>query len=468
MPSPTSVVLTVRGVDQTRAVFKRVRANVALMASNVRMAATAAVATTATLAAALTGVAAATIAAAKAFGKLSDRAAQAGTTASDLDKLAHALSQAGVKNANIDAIADAFSRMAKATGRTGYEGFRETLVEISKIGDEGRRVAELSRVFGRSFGPGLAAAVRGGPDQLRASLDGIMELLPGLDNRVVAAGDAIADGFETAKRGVTQSIQTMLVDTADRAFKHFGVSARAAGLIVAGYAKVYSEIALRNLKTAWDWIVTAWDDLPNLAGAAFTIIMAKASDLFVEIGNGVGLVIAAVAALQLAIGNIPGAAILTAADVALAYGMEKMKEAGDAAKKDVDAAVRTMDEFRKKAGEFDFEMSDEQRKYIENLKKQAENYDKMLDGLGGSAGSGLAGALGPLRDAQAVLSSSYDAFRIASQRGLGGSNGGVSAARAAQTTAQNTGRMVTSLDQLSRNAQKAFSAFQGLPPVYVL
>ena len=112
------------------------------------------------------------------------------------------------------------------------------------------------------------------------------------------------------------------------------------------------------------------------------------------------------------------------------------------------------------------------RAQLEESLAAAAKLDDALASLGGGAtpnfAEGLGGALGQARDAAAILSGSYQAFRVASQRGLGGSNGGISAERAAQSTAQNTGRMVTSLDQLNRTAQKAYSAFEGLPPVYVL
>ena len=88
--------------------------------------------------------------------------------------------------------------------------------------------------------------------------------------------------------------------------------------------------------------------------------------------------------------------------------------------------------------------------------------------MGAALADNLAAALGPVRSTAAVLSGTYEAFKISRYRGLGGSNGGVDARQAASTTAQNTGKMVTSLDQLNQTARQAYSAFQGLPPVYVL
>lgn len=441
MPSSTSVVLTVRGVDATRAVFRRVRANVALMAARVRQMATVGVAGAA-------GLTAAVAAAANSLSTLTDRAAQAGTTADELQRLTTALGVAGAKGANLETISQGLARMTQATGRTGFEGLKQTLEEISRIGDEGERIRKLSRVFGRAFGPGLAAFVRNGPNQIRASLDTIVAAMPGVDNALAGAGDALADGFAIAKDGILRSMQEMLVAIGNRVVGSTGYTARQLGAVIGAYTRYYATTIAENL-----------GDLPAYVGSLLDEIGARlghklrewtgwvGGDLFALMGKGFDFIGGVVA------GKGVGQAALDAEAAAAETFEEQI------------ARIRA-------AREGLLRPTAEARENLEKSLAAAAELDDALAKLGGGVtpnlAEGVAGALGPVRDAQAVLSNSYQAFRIASQRGLGGSNGGISAERAAQSTAQNTGRMVTSLDQLNRNAQKAYAAFQGLPPVYVL
>lgn len=440
MPSSTSVVLTVRGVDATRAVFRRVRANVALMAARVRQMATVGVAGAA-------GLTAAVAAAANSLSTLTDRAAQAGTTADELQRLTTALGAAGAKGANLETISQGLARMTQATGRTGFEGLKQTLEEISRIGDEGERIRELSRVFGRAFGPGLAAFVRNGPDQIRASLDTITTAMTGVDEKFAQMGDALGDGFKIASDGILRSMQSLLVAIGNRVVGSTGYTARQLGSVIGAYSRYYATTIAENL-----------DDVPAYVDSLLDEIGVRLGHRLREWTGWIGNIVAfAGKGFDFLGGVISGEGVVQSALATELAATETYE--------DHLARIRAMREglLRPTA---------KARETLEESLAAAAKLDDALAALGGGAtpnfAEGVAGALGPVRDAQAVLSNSYQAFRIASQRGLGGSNGGISAERAAQSTAQNTGRMVTSLDQLNRNAQKAYAAFQGLPPVYVL
>lgn len=440
MPSSTSVTLTVRGVDATRAAFRRVRANVALMAARVRQMATVGVAGAGALTAAV-------VAAANSLSTLSDRAAQAGTTADELQRLTTALGVAGAKGANLETISQGLARMTQATGRTGLQGLAETLEDISRIGDEGGRIRELSRVFGRAFGPGLAAFVRNGPDRIRASLDTIVAAMPGVDNALAGAGDALADGFAIAKDGVLRSLQSLLVEIGNRIVGSTGYTARQLGAVIGAYARYYATVVAANLGDLPAYVGSILEEIGARLGHKVREWTGWIGDLFAYIGKGWDFIG----------GIVAGEGVAGAAESAQARWAESYE--------DQLARIRAA-----RAGLL--KSTAEQRAELDRSLAAAAKLDDALANLGGGAtphlAAGVEGALGPVRDAAAVLSNSYQAFRIASQRGLGGSNGGISAERAAQSTAQNTGRMVTSLDQLNRNAQKAYAALQGLPPVYVL
>lgn len=440
MPSKTSVVLTVRGVDATRAVFRRVRANVALMAARVRQMATVGAAGAGALTAAVA-------AAANSLSTLTDRAAQAGTTADELQRLTTALGVAGAKGANLETISQGLARMTQATGRTGLRGLQETLEEISRIGDEGGRIRELSRVFGRAFGPGLAAFVRNGPDQIRASLDTIVQAMPGVDNALADAGDALADGFSIARDGIMRSLQEMLVAIGNRIVGSTGYTARQLGAVIGAYARYYATTIAENL-----------DDLPAYIGSLLDEIGARLGHKLREWTGWIGDLVAFIGkGFDFLGGVISGEGVEQSALAAELAATETYED--QLAR--IRAARRGL-----------LRPTAEARESLEKSLAAAAKLDDALAALGGGAtpnfSEGLAGALGPVRDAAAVLSGSYQAFRIASQRGLGGSNGGISAERAASTTAQNTGRMVSSLDQLTRTAQRVYANLQGARPIYVL
>lgn len=502
MPSSTAVTLQINGVDRTRAVFASLQMRMQALGARVRRDAASFVGGLRVVRSGISAIAgvvsgvlssirsgllgvtaaagaltAATIGAAKSFSTLGDRADQAGTTADELDRLAATLSGAGVKNANIDTIADAFARMAKTTGATGLAGFRETMATIAGMGDEADRIRELSRIFGRTFGPGLAATVRQGPDAFREGLDGVMDGLSTVSDKAVKAGDAIADGFDFAKRGVLRSIQTVLVDAATRAFGKIGVSARNAGSLVAGYAEVYAGVVMRNLGPLWDRVKAAVLNAPRLVKASLKLILADVADFVSAAGQWLGLLLTGLTVLHASVGNVVGAAVVGAAGVALAYGLSKLEGAGRKARAEAEQTKAEIDEIFAGSRPFDFGLTEAEQKRLDEVEKKASEMDasmaKLVSGAASAAGDeieeSLGGAirstLGPLRNAAAVAANSYEAYKIGA---AASANNNSPVDRAALDTAKNTGRMVQSLDQLSRTARDAYSAFRGLPPVYVL
>lgn len=497
MASATAVNLQINGIDRTRGVLATLQTRLRVMAARIRVGAASLLRGIRSGVAALPGLVggvfsrlrnlllgaaagaaalgAATVGAARSFATLSDRAAQAGTTSDELDRLTTALSIGGAKNANIDTVADAFARMAKTTGRTGMEGFRETLATIAAIGDEAGRVQELSRVFGRAFGPSLAAFVRQGPDALMQGLDGVMGALSRVSNRAVDAGDAIADGFDVAKRGILRSIQQVLVDAASRAFGKIGLDARGAGVLVAGYAEVYGGVLMRNLGPIWDRIKIAFDNLPQLVRAALKLALAEVSDFVVSAGNWVGLLLAAWAAVQLAMGNIPGALATAAADVALAAGLSKLESAGAAARAEADEIRASVSDMFEGAPPISFDLTDKEERRLEGVRQNAKTITSSMDQLvtgaaavaedtEDAAESSVRGALGPLQSARATLAETYDAFKILSQ----GSSSRSPAQRAEIDTATNTAAIARNTERQSRYLEKLTAAVGSGGNLYTL
>ena len=478
MPSSTSVVLTVRGVDATRAVFRRVRANVALMAAQVRTAGLAATGA----AAAVAAVAAAIQSAAKQFGTLSDRAAQAGTSARDLNALVTGLGIAGAKGANLEAVADALSRMTKATGATGVDGLRETLASIAAIGDEGGRINALSATFGRAFGPGLAALVRQGPDAARAAIDDIIASGPRLSDSVVAAGDAIADGMSVAWNEVKTGWNESWVEIGKGLSDYFDKPARRFWADLGAYVRYGVQVAFRwvaqfaraavnlfsNFSTLWEatfggeglggviagWLLKAWNNLRAFGEdfiSQFALVKDGVVALFTDdtIDEALQRWRARVAKThrELAEDNAAADAMFGGA------GWDNIREA-----------------FRKAGVTLNVDTSDLKAGLASDRERNASGiFDRMND-LGalfaGGAGSAVGTALAPLRDAKAVLAGSYEAFRIASQRG--GSGGGSPVERAQLATEKNTATLVRNSERQTRLLEKTASALADPEGLYTL
>lgn len=193
MSAAAAIKTTLVGVDATAAAFASVdkRASAAMGKAR-RMAMTA-----------LGGLAAGfSIGAMKSafdeMGNLADVAQLASTSTDEIQKLSGALDGVGIKNVNVDTLASAFAKMSKNTGAVGMSGFKDTLAQISQIGDEGERMEKLTSIFGRELGASFAPLVRNGPEAFKTSLQSVMDMMPGLPNAAASAGDRASDALKTA------------------------------------------------------------------------------------------------------------------------------------------------------------------------------------------------------------------------------------------------------------------------------
>lgn len=265
MATDTEVRLNVKGVDATKQAFATAAMRMAQFAARARVVGLRIAAGLSRtigqalslrtwrnaalgLAAALGGPAAAIRRTAAELSALTDRAAQAGTTATNLTQLNAALSMLGAKNVSIDTLSDAFSRMTKATGRVGAEGFRETLEEISRLGSEEERVKALAETFGRSFGPGLAALVRQGPDALRDGLFAVSAAMPAVQEDLAQRADAISDGFDHAAKNLKAGWQTAWMDMATSAADALGMTDRELGIVLGAELRKRLALAMEYFK----------------------------------------------------------------------------------------------------------------------------------------------------------------------------------------------------------------------------
>lgn len=179
------------------------------------------------------------------LGKLSDIAQKTSTNVGELTQASTALSILGV-NGDIDALAKAFSLMEKNTGRSGLQGFYETIDEIGKIPDLAERGKAAMAAFGRSgleFMP-LINAAHDGTDALR----GVVAAMPAIPQSAADAGDAVADAMSIAAQG-TKSIWLQAVGAVAGWFdEHFTGGVREAAAQAVNWLEYYAKLSVSKLE----------------------------------------------------------------------------------------------------------------------------------------------------------------------------------------------------------------------------
>lgn len=472
MPSSTNVRLTVNGVNRTQRMFAAVRANVSLLAGQVKAAGLAAAAGVAAIGAAIRS-------SAHQFSVLGDRATQAGVAANELNGLVSGLNVAGAKGASLETVADALARMTKATGATGMDGLRETLANIAALGDEGARVQELSRIFGRTFGPGMAALVRQGPDAARAAIDDMIASGPRLSESLVAAGDAIADGMGVAWNEVKTGWNSAWVSIGQSLSDYFGKPSRQLWADFGAYVRFGIEFAIRyvaqfatavfnvfaNIRTLWDAVFGE----QGLGGVVARWLL-KAWNEVKAFGEGI---LARFVFLKDALAAIFTDDTLDAAWDRFFARMEKNRRelAEDNAAADAMFGDAGWDNIKKAFADagvsLRVETADLWKGLADDLDRNASGvFDRLNDlnaSLGDAADAAGGGSLGALKDAKAILANSYEAFRIGRQ-GAGGSP----TDRATMETAKSSATIAQNTTTMARLAQKTLSALQGAQPLAVI
>ncbi len=125
------------------------------------------------------------------LGTMSDVAMKASTSVDELTQASTALNILGIQGMGIDRIAQSFALMAKNTGRTGLSGFYETIGELGKIPDIGKRSEAAMKVFGKAgieFLPLINAAKDG-----TGALQSLISAMPKVPQAAADAGDKLAD-----------------------------------------------------------------------------------------------------------------------------------------------------------------------------------------------------------------------------------------------------------------------------------
>lgn len=210
------------------------------------------------------------------LGTLSDFAQQMQVTSEELQKLSRAFEMVGIQSYSIENLSTAFDRMTKETGRTGIEGFKATLEELSKIGDEQVRVQEMFRIFGRSVGGSFAPLVRQGPEALLEGFDAVMAAMPYASEATVNAGDRMADGMKAAGDAIKVAWQEMGASVVQTAEDVFGGSIEELLLIAVERVKYGLAVSGRVVATG---LVNIWRGMLWLSDNAGTLLRHFFSNL---------------------------------------------------------------------------------------------------------------------------------------------------------------------------------------------
>ena len=183
------------------------------------------------------------------LGHLSDIAQKTSTSVDELTQTAAALNVLGIQNMGIDQLGKAFDYMQKTTGRSGMEGFYQTIGELGKIPDVAKRGQEAMRIFGRSgmeFMP-LINAANNGTEALR----GVIAAMPGIPQAAADAGDDLADGTEI----ICKEFHSLWLQGIGAVCKLFSdglpSSARQGGATVAAYMEYWAKSSVDIVRIAW-------------------------------------------------------------------------------------------------------------------------------------------------------------------------------------------------------------------------
>ena len=258
--------IAIKGVDKTHTAFESIKARAAATGSAIRSAVGGAIA-----AAGAYLSARAIAGAVNELGQLSDIAQKTSTSVDELTRATTAMGVLGV-NMDVNGLAKAFQLMEKNTGRSGLQGFYDTIGELGKIPDAADRAAAAMKVFGRSgmeFMPLINAA-----DETTNALEDVINAMPGVSQAAAKAGDDASDAMKIAAQGM-KSIWMNGIGTVVGWFsKNYEGGIRQAAAAGANtltyYAKTGVAVAIaafQRLQQFWEGYKSFWSAVGDFIGA---------------------------------------------------------------------------------------------------------------------------------------------------------------------------------------------------------
>lgn len=181
------------------------------------------------------------------LGHLSDIAQKTSTSVDELTQAAGAMNALGIQNMGVDQLAKAFDYMAKTTGRSGMEGFYQTIAELGQIPDVAKRGQEAMRIFGRSgmeFMPLINAA-----DNSVEALQTVVNALPKVPQAAANAGDAVSDSMGFAANQIKSIWLQGLGAICGWFDNEYKGGIREASLQAGNYMEYYAKVAVSKCLT---------------------------------------------------------------------------------------------------------------------------------------------------------------------------------------------------------------------------
>ena len=183
------------------------------------------------------------------LGRLSDVAQKANVSVDALTGATAAFGALGIQM-NVDGFAKSMQLLAKNTGRTGMEGFYQTIEEIGKVPDVSKRAEMAMKVFGKSgleFMP-LVNAADEGVDALRT----VVAAMPKVSQAAANAGDGAADAMGFAVNQVKSLWLEGLGFLANKLNNDYTGDVRTAALAAGNALEYYTKIAVTKCITWWE------------------------------------------------------------------------------------------------------------------------------------------------------------------------------------------------------------------------
>lgn len=180
------------------------------------------------------------------LGYLSDVAQKTSTSVDELTKTATALEILGIQNMGVQQLGKAFDYMAKTTGRTGMEGFYQTIAELGKIPDASKRAEMSMKVFGKSgmeFMPLVNAAKDG-----TAAFRSVVDAMPAVSQAAAGMGDELSDAEKIGAAG----FKSIWLKALGAVCSQFGVDFRGGASAMVAYVDYGVSVAWRYLKSLFD------------------------------------------------------------------------------------------------------------------------------------------------------------------------------------------------------------------------
>ena len=208
------------------------------------------------------------------LGRLSNVAQKANVSVDALTSATAAFGALGVQM-NADSFAKSMSLLAKNTGRTGMEGFYQTIAEIGKIPDVSKRAEAAMKVFGKSgleFMPLINAADEG-VDALRT----VVAAMPKVSQAAANAGDGAADAMGFAANEVKSLWLEGLGFLANKLNNDYTGDVRTAALTAGNALTYWTKLAVAKCITYWEKLKQAGRSFGEVFGA---VIGATSEKLF--------------------------------------------------------------------------------------------------------------------------------------------------------------------------------------------